>query len=70
MSTPILGRRTPLEEVRKNLRVKWYRSPIEPGRLRELMKRSDLQGAFQTLGTLGLFAVAGAAAASISRRRN
>lgn len=53
----------PLDEVRENLRVKWYRCPIDPGRLRELMKRSDLQGAFQTLGHLGLFTATGLATA-------
>ena len=53
----------PLERVRRDLRVKWYRCPIEPARLRELMQRSDLQGAFQTLGHLGLWAACGAATA-------
>jgi fatty acid desaturase len=50
----------PLAEVRQNLRVKWYRSPIDPGTLRRLMQRSDLQGALQALGHLGLFAATGA----------
>ena len=50
----------PLEQVRADLRVKWYRCPIEPATLRRLMQRSDLQGAFQTLGHLGLFAATGA----------
>ena len=49
----------PLREVRENLRVKWYRCPIDPATLRELMRRSDLKGALQTLGHLGLFAVTG-----------
>jgi len=40
----------PLVEVRQTLRVKWYRCPIEPTKLRELMKRSDLQGWFQAAG--------------------
>ena len=53
----------PLERVRRDLRVRWYRCPIEPARLRELMRRSDLQGAFQTLGHLGLWAACGAATA-------
>ena len=52
-----------LEEVRRDLKVRWYRCPIDPARLRELMKRSDLQGAFQTLGHLGLFTVTGIATA-------
>ena len=50
----------PLAEVRKNLRVEWYRSPIEGARLRELAKRSDLQGWFQAMGHLALFAGTGA----------
>ena len=37
----------PLADVRKSLRVDWYRCPIEPAKLRELSKRSDLQGWFQ-----------------------
>ena len=49
----------PLDEVRRNLRVKWYRSPIDPTTLRRLMRRSDLQGALQALGHLGLFAATG-----------
>lgn len=47
----------PLSEVRKTLRVDWYRSPIEGAKLRELSKRSDLQGWFQAGGHLALFAI-------------
>ena len=49
----------PLSAVRKNLRVEWYRCPIDPTRLRELSKRSDFQGWFQTAGHLILFAGTG-----------
>ena len=49
----------PLSDVRKNLRVEWYRCPIDPTRLRELSKRSDFQGWFQTAGHLILFAGTG-----------
>jgi len=49
----------PLTEVRKTLRVDWYRCPIEHAKLRELSKRSDLQGWFQAGGHLALFAVTG-----------
>ena len=49
----------PLAEVRKSLRVKWYRCPIEPAKLRELSKRSDLQGWFQAGGHLALFTLTG-----------
>ena len=49
----------PLAEVRENLRVDWYRSPIEPAKLRALMRRSDWQGLFQTGGHLALVAATG-----------
>ncbi|MEM7132350.1 MAG: fatty acid desaturase [Chloroflexota bacterium] len=49
----------PLAEVRKNLRVEWYRCPIKGTRLRELSKRSDAQGWFQAGGHLALFALTG-----------
>ena len=45
----------PLAEVRQTLRVEWYRCPIEPAQLRELMKRSNLQGWCQAAGHLTLF---------------
>jgi fatty acid desaturase len=51
----------PLEQVRKKLRISWYRCPIEPAKLKELTRRSDLQGALQTLGHLALLAVTGLA---------
>ncbi len=51
----------PLEQVRKSFRLSWYRSPIDPARLKELTRRSDLQGAFQTLGHLALLGVTAAA---------
>lgn len=50
----------PLAEVRKNLKVQWYRCPIEHQKLRELSRRSNLQGWFQTGGHLILFAGTGA----------
>ena len=49
----------PLDEVRRSMRVRWYRSPIDPATLRRLMQRSDLRGAFQALGHLGLAAATG-----------
>ena len=45
--------RLPLADMRRTLRVKWYRSPIDPGMLRQLMRRSDLQGWWQALGVIG-----------------
>ncbi len=53
------GEYEPLQQVRKSLRISWYRSPIEPARLKELTGRSDLQGACQTLGHLALLAITG-----------
>ena len=50
----------PLAEVRKTLRVDWYRCPMKPGRLRELSRRSDAQGWFQAGGHLLLFIITGA----------
>ena len=49
----------PLEQVRKDLRVVWNRSPIEPAQLRELVRRSDLHGWYQAGGHLALFATTG-----------
>lgn len=49
----------PLSEVRKTLRVKWYRCKIEHAKLRELSKRSDLQGWIQAGGHLGIWLLTG-----------
>jgi fatty acid desaturase len=51
----------PLDQVRKNLRIPWYRCPIEPAKLKELTRRSDLRGAFQAGGHLAMVAVTAAA---------
>ncbi len=48
-----------LTEVRKTLRVDWYRSPTKPGLLREVSQRSDAQGWFQAGGHLALFIITG-----------
>ncbi len=50
----------PLSEVRKTLRVDWYRCAMKPGRLRELSRRSDAQAWFQAGGHFGLFLLTGA----------
>jgi fatty acid desaturase len=55
----------PLFKVKKTLRVDWYRSTIDPKKLRELSSRSDAQGWFQTAGHLGLFVSAGAVATAL-----
>ena len=49
----------PLSEVRKTLRVKWYRSPLAAEKKRELSKRSDLQGWIQAGGHLLIFILLG-----------
>ena len=50
----------PLADVRKDFRVEWYRCPIEGPKLRELSRRSDLQGWYQAGGHLALFLLTGA----------
>ena len=50
----------PLKNVRKNFRVDWYRCPIEPGVLRELMRPNDLEGWFQAGGHIAIALVTGA----------
>jgi len=52
----------PLADVRKTLRVDWYRCPIDRARLKELSKRSDLQGWLQAGGHVALFALTGTVA--------
>ena len=46
----------PLLEVRKSFRVNWYRSPINPKTLRQLMQRSNSKGLLLSAGNLILFA--------------
>ena len=50
----------PMAEVRRDFRVKWYRSPVEPALLRELMRRSDWRGGAHSVGHLLLWAATGA----------
>jgi len=52
----------PLQQVRKNFRISWYRCPIERDTLKELTRRSDVKGAFQAVGHLVLIGITGAAA--------
>ncbi len=49
----------PLADVRKSLKVKWYRCPIDGPKLRAFTKRSDAQGWFQAGGHLLLFVLTG-----------
>lgn len=50
-----------LLDVRSSLKVKWYRSPIERETLRQIMQRSNLRGACQAVGHLGLWCLTGSA---------
>jgi fatty acid desaturase len=50
----------PLAEVRKTLKVKWYRSKIDGATLKALSVRSDAQGWFQAGGHLALYVATGA----------
>ena len=47
-------------QVRRDFRVKWYRSPMDKSVLHELHERSDIKGYIQTLGHLGLWTCMGA----------
>ena len=47
-------------ELRRDFRVKWYRSPIDKSVLQELHARSDIKGFFQTLGHLCILTCTGA----------
>jgi len=48
----------PLDQVRKNYRISWYRCPIDKKVLRELTSRSDIRGLFQAVGHLALAGIA------------
>lgn len=49
----------PLSDVRKNLKVDWYRCPIDRKILVSLIRPSDLRGLAQAVGHLGAWAVLG-----------
>jgi fatty acid desaturase len=51
----------PMQQVRKNFRIHWYRCPIERNTLKELTQRHDLKGMFQAVGHIALIAITGAA---------
>jgi fatty acid desaturase len=50
----------PMEQVRRSFRISWYRSPIDPAKLKEFTRRDDLRGAFQAFGHLALLLATGA----------
>ena len=43
------------EKYRKDKTIRWYRCKVDPAVMKELVKRSDLQGLRQALGHLGLW---------------
>ena len=45
----------PLSEIRRSLKIKWYRSPVELKKLKELSQRSDFKGFLHSIGHLGLW---------------
>lgn len=45
----------PLAQVRETLRIRWYRSPVNHERLRQLSVRTDKQGWVQAGGHVGLY---------------
>jgi len=52
----------------KDVRIDWYRTPVDKQVMAELLKRSDWRGLCQALGHLGLWACTGACAYVIFRR--
>ena len=56
------GRLPPLADGRRDLRIPWYRCPVERGTLRELTEPSDLRGLFHAVGHLGLWVATGVSA--------
>ena len=49
------GNLPPMLEVRKTLKINWYRCPIERDILRQLSRPDDSKGFFQAIGHLGLW---------------
>jgi len=48
-----------LEDTRRNLRIRWYRCPVDRDKLRALMQATDGQGLFQAGGHLAIAACTG-----------
>ena len=48
-----------MAEVRKTLKINWYRCPIDKKELSLLVKKSDVSGLCQAAGHLGLWIVTG-----------
>jgi len=49
----------PLEDARRNLTIKWYRTKLDIAVLRDINQRSDAKGLAQALGHLVLYLVTG-----------
>jgi len=47
------------ESIRRGAAVTWYRSPLTTAQVKDLHRKSNLQGAFQTLGYLGILLMTG-----------
>ena len=66
MKEPILQQEPPLDEftesVRKNVAITWYRTKLPSGAIKSLHAKSDLKGAFQTIGYLVLLILPAVAA--------
>lgn len=60
----------PLEKVRQEKKVRWLRLRMEREKMRELSKRSDLEGWFQAGGHLGIWMLTGAAVHHFWKRQN
>jgi fatty acid desaturase len=49
----------PLSQVRKNLKISWYRCSIDRAELKKLTRRNDLKGIYQAVGHLVLITLTG-----------
>ena len=48
-----------LKQIRKKMKVSWYRCPIDRAELKKLTQRSDSKAWFQSIGHLVLLACTG-----------
>ena len=49
----------PLSQIRRELKIKWYRCPIDPKELRKLSKPIDSKGLAMAIGHLALWSLTG-----------
>ena len=64
------GGGVPMKDLRKSLKVEWYRCPIDPGLLRKLTRRSNLKGMLQAIGPLAVLAGTGLLTYYLFNQRN